>query len=285
MTTEEWKSAGKIREAGGYQLFLREGPPNGPPLLLLHGFPTASWDWHKLWPELSQRFQLIAPDFLGFGFSEKPYPHAYSVTEQADLCRQLLTLIGASRYHILAHDYGNSVAQELMALAREQDKAPRILSVAFLNGGLFPEAHQPRLIQSLLASPAGFLLVPFMSKSTLRRTFNRIFGPDYHLSESEIDSFWQLLQYHRGKRCIPALLRYMEERVEQRHRWVPPLLDSPYPIRLINGPEDPISGRHLAEHYANLRPDADIVYIKGVGHYPQIEAPEAVLDAFLDFHT
>ncbi len=105
------------------------------------------------------------------------------------------------------------------------------------------------------------------------------------MASTEVDSFWYLLQCNRGKHCVPALLRYMEERVEQRHRWVPPLLDSPYSIRLINGPEDPISGRHLAEHYANLRPDADIVYIKGVGHYPQIEAPQAVLDAFLDFHS
>ena len=57
----------------------------GEPLLLIHGFPSASWDWHYLWQPLAQRFRVIACDMLGFGDSAKPANHEYSLLEQADL--------------------------------------------------------------------------------------------------------------------------------------------------------------------------------------------------------
>ena len=57
----------------------------GEPLLLIHGFPSASWDWHYLWQPLAQRYRVIACDMLGFGDSAKPVNHEYSLLEQADL--------------------------------------------------------------------------------------------------------------------------------------------------------------------------------------------------------
>ena len=63
----------------------------GEPLLLIHGFPTASWDWHYLWAPLTQRFRVIACDMLGFGDSAKPRGHDYRLLEQADI--QQLSLI------------------------------------------------------------------------------------------------------------------------------------------------------------------------------------------------
>mgnify|MGYP006267241761 CR=1 FL=1 len=284
MTTAEWKQQGTFRTIAGYELFTITSKEAGTPLLLLHGFPTASWDWHKIWPELSKTFRLLSFDFLGFGFSEKPWPHAYQIVEQADLCEALLRQLGVRHYHLLAHDYGNSVAQELMARQSADHSGPRLKTVCFLNGGLFPEAHHARPVQQLLAGPLGPLAVSFMSKGILARSFRRIFGPQTQPSSKEIDQFWQLIRHHRGKRCIPGLMQYMEERRLQRERWVPPLLEGLIPVRLINGPEDPVSGRHLAEHFLNLTPTADIVYIDGVGHYPQMEAPAEVVHHVLDFH-
>ena len=55
------------------------------------------------------------------------------------------------------------------------------------------------------------------------------------------------------------------------------------PLRFVNGPEDPVSGRHMAERYRELVPNPDVVLLDGIGHYPQLEAPEHVLEAFLAF--
>ena len=66
----------------------------GEPLLLIHGFPTASWDWHYLWQPLAQRYRVIACDMLGFGDSAKPVDHEYSLLEQADLQQALEMSLG-----------------------------------------------------------------------------------------------------------------------------------------------------------------------------------------------
>jgi len=92
---------------------------DAPTLLLIHGFPTSSWDFSPIWQALTTHFNVIAPDLLGFGFSAKPVAYDYSILDQADLCEALLTRLGVNRFHILAHNYGDSVAQELLARAHD----------------------------------------------------------------------------------------------------------------------------------------------------------------------
>ncbi|MDX1665687.1 MAG: alpha/beta hydrolase [Saprospiraceae bacterium] len=282
MSIENWKQKGAYFSFKEHRIFyLREG--KGEVLLLVHGFPTSSWDWHKIWPALTLRYHIVAADMLGFGFSDKPAGHPYSIFEQADLQEALLNHLQIDAVHILAHDYGNTVTQELMARSLEGKDHPLIRSVCFLNGGLFPEAHKPRLIQELLAGPLGGLIIHFMSKRNLKRSFHNIFGPATPPSEEEIDSFWKLITYNKGKRALPRLLSYIKERKLNRQRWVNALQKTDVPLRLINGPKDPISGRHMAEYYRQQIPRPDVVLLPGIGHYPQIELPNAVLDHFLAF--
>ena len=75
----------------------------------------------------------------------------------------------------------------------------------------------------------------------------------------------------------------MRERKQFFDRWVNPLLESDVPMRLIDGPEDPVSGRHLAERYRELVTDADVVYLEGIGHYPQTEDPDGVIQNYRSF--
>ena len=114
MRPDEWRNRGRSFVYRGHRVFYRR-TGHGESLVLIHGFPTASWDWHKLWHELGQRFDVVAPDMLGFGFSDKPRDYDYSLVDQATLHETLLAELGISSVHILAHDYGDSVAQELLA--------------------------------------------------------------------------------------------------------------------------------------------------------------------------
>lgn len=285
MHPTNWKQQGERIAIGNQKWFVQHRIiPGKPVLLLLHGFPTSSYDWYKIWPALQASFSLIAPDFLGFGWSDKPYPHHYRIQEQADGCCKILGHFGIQSYHILAHDYGNTVAQELLSRQVEGTNHASIASIIFLNGGLFPEVHRPRTVQKLLAGPLGPLLATLLNKGRFSRTMQTIFGADYPPSTEDIDAFWSLIVQGKGKRCIPGLLHYMQERKTNRERWVPPILTDTIPIRLINGPEDPISGRHMARHFSQLKPGSDVVYINGVGHYPQVEAPDAVVQAIQQFH-
>ncbi|MCE4053735.1 alpha/beta fold hydrolase [Pseudomonas sp. Au-Pse12] len=254
----------------------------GEPLLLIHGFPTASWDWHYLWQPLARRYQVIACDMLGFGDSAKPLEHDYSLLQQADLQQALLAHLGIEEpVHLLAHDYGDSVAQEL--LARHYEERIDLASCVFLNGGLFPETHRPVLTQKLLLSPLGWMLGRTFSRQGLARSFRQIFGPQSSPSESVLDDFWSLVESNNGPRILHKLIGYIPERRVQRERWVAAMQRGEVPLRVIDGAQDPISGAHMVERYRQLIVQADTVLLPAIGHYPQIEAPQAVLQHYLEF--
>ncbi|VEF08827.1 alpha/beta hydrolase [Pseudomonas fluorescens] len=254
----------------------------GEPLLLIHGFPTASWDWHYLWQPLAQRYRVIACDMLGFGDSAKPVDHTYSLLEQADLQQALLAHLQIERpVHVLAHDYGDSVAQEL--LARHYEARIDVASCVFLNGGLFPETHRPLLMQKLLLSPLGWMIGRAFTRDALVKSFRHIFGPQTRPSESAMDDFWSLVDSNRGQRIMHKLISYIPERRVQRDRWVAAMQRGEIPLRVIDGEVDPISGAHMVARYRELIADADTVLLPGIGHYPQTEAPVQVLKHYLAF--
>ncbi len=247
-----------------------------PVLLLIHGFPSASIDWQHVWPRLSESFRLITLDMIGFGLSDKPKDYPYCIADQANVFQALIKQLGITEYHICAHDYGDTVAQELLAR-----RGNMILSTVLLNGGLFPETHRPVLMQKLLISPLGKWLIKFYSYKKLKRTFASICTKT--IPDEELKVYWNLLELNDGMAVMPKLIRYMEERRLHRNRWVTALQQAQGPIRLIDGIEDPISGIHMVERYRYLIDNADVVELAGVGHYPQVEAPQQVLIAALEF--
>ncbi|MFE3591277.1 alpha/beta fold hydrolase [Streptomyces niveus] len=100
----------------GHELFYREaGPPDAPVIVLLHGFPTSSFMFRHLIPELGDRYHVIAPDHLGFGLSDAPPvgDFDYSFDALADLTAQLLAGLGVTRYAIYVQDYGAPVGWRL----------------------------------------------------------------------------------------------------------------------------------------------------------------------------
>lgn len=290
VTVEAWRAAGELFRWRGHAIFMRSAG-DGEPLLLIHGFPTASWDWHPLWAPLAARFRVVTCDLLGFGFSAKPRGHAYRIALQADLLEAVLAQAGVTRCRVLAHDYGVTVAQELLARRREGSLPVALDGMGLLNGGLFPDAHRPLLTQKLLASPLGPLLARFTGRRRFGASMRAIWGAR-PIPDEELDAMWALVARDGGVLVLPALLDYMAQRRANRARWVgaltdPALASGPQrlPLRLIDGLADPISGAHLVARYRELVPAADIVELPGVGHYPQLEAPEQVLAAVLDLFS
>ena len=286
MALKIWKNKGWYFKYRDHNIFyLDEG--NGEVIVFIHGFPTASWDWHKLWPSLKSSYHLITLDMIGFGFSEKPLRYNYTIHDQADLFETILLDLGVRDVHILAHDYGDTVAQELMARYIERKNTGQnglnLRSVCLLNGGLFPEVYQPLRIQKLLKGPMGKFLSRLMGKGRFQKNFKAIFGKNTQPSPNEIDEFWDLITFRDGKRVVHRLIRYMDERLRHRKRWLQALQEADVPLKLIVGGADPVSGKQVAGRFRDLIPNPDIVLLKDIGHYPHIEAPELVLKHYLQF--
>jgi pimeloyl-ACP methyl ester carboxylesterase len=124
-------------EADGVTVFYREaGPPNGPVILLLHGFPTSSFQFRELIPRLADRYRVIAPDFPGFGFTEVPEQRRYKYSFDA-LASTVLAFTDALQlksYALYVFDYGAPVGFRL-AMARPE----RVTAIISQNGNAYEE--------------------------------------------------------------------------------------------------------------------------------------------------
>ncbi|UZE96421.1 alpha/beta fold hydrolase [Alkalimarinus alittae] len=277
-----WQQGGKWFTYRDHSIFCRiEG--KGEPLVLIHGFPTSSWDWHALWPGLTERYFVIAIDMIGFGFSDKPIDYDYNIVDQADLLSGFLRELGVQRCDLLCHDYGVNVAQELLARQLKGEHDCEITSVCFLNGGLFPEAHQSVFVQRLLSSSIGGIVSRFITKSTYEKSLCRLFGAASQPDPELLESFWTVVEYNNGLGLLHRLARYIDERRCHRNRWVEALQKADVPMRFINGIADPASGLEMADRYEVLIENGDVVRLEGVGHYPHIETPQRVLSTYLEF--
>lgn len=273
---QSWSQRGTLFSWKGQEIFvIEEG--QGPTLVCLHGFPTSSYDWEPLWAELTSRYRVLALDFLGFGLSSKP-DIPYSLFHQADLVEAVLADRGVEDYDLLAHDYGDTVALEL--LAREH---PGLQKVCLLNGGIFMDRARPELIQKILKGPLG----PLVGRLARRRLFSRrlaaVFGPSTQPTQELLTDYWALASRSNGGHIIHRVIQYMDERLRHQQRWTQAMQEQRRPLRLIIGTQDPVSGENMALAYEETVCEPDVVRLPGCGHYPQVEAPKATLHAILEF--
>jgi pimeloyl-ACP methyl ester carboxylesterase len=286
---KRWLDSGEYFDYLGFGIFYRVAG-SGPPLLLIHGYPFNSFDWAPIWPALTQRFTVIAPDMIGMGFSEKPVVYEYSVGDHADMHEALLAHLDIHNAHILAHDLGDSVGQELLARQEFGQQAYgmlRIDSITWLNGGMFNEVYTPRVAQKLMSrSPLGDIISHVQTGPAGRRllepTVREMFGRNTQPTRHTMEVFHQILDYNDGRRVMHKVGRFINDRYIHRNRWVRAMRQTAVPMRLIDGPADPNSGAHMARRYAEVVPDADVVMLADdIAHWPQLEAPDAVLTHFL----
>ncbi len=285
MKPSEWRENGKIFDYRGLPVFYRLSENADEVLLCLHGFPTSSYDYHKIWKPLVEKFSVLAFDMIGYGFSAKPSDFDYTTFNQADVLVALLAHLKIKRVHILAHDYGNTITLELLARAEESRLNFTIESICFLNGALFPETHRPLLAQKILISPLGFLFGRLISDRRFKTNLASIFGKHTQPIAGELEEFLQIFKFGGGRRIAYKLIRYMLERKTYRVRWVGALQAIKIPFRFINGSADPVSGAHLVKRFREVVPhQTDIIELAGIGHFPHFEVPEEVARLIFEFH-
>lgn len=269
----DWLAGGgRITPAGSnHQVFVRQdGPADGTPLTLLHGFPTSSHDWAPVLDHLlAAGHRVTALDLLGYGDSDKPRGHRYSILEQADLVEGMWTTLGIDTTAVIAHDVGDTVAQELLAR-----NPSRISTMTWLNGGLYPELHRRTRSQRLLHGPLGPFVARLMTESRFRAGLTEVLGRP--VPPEIMHAMWLGVERRRGVHALPSLLDYLDEREKYRERWGTALETYPGPQRFVWGPADPVSGAHMIAEVRRRIPHADVHVLDGVGHYPQVEAPDLV---------
>ena len=271
----KWQQRGETVEFRGHSIhaFHREGRERGPLLLLLHGFPSSSYDWRRLLERLPRR-EALAFDFLGFGLSDKPRDHEYSLFWQADLTEEMVRRYSGGRpVYVLAHDMGTSVANELMARDIEGKLGIFIEGILLFNGSMVLEEASPTPAQRALRSRLGPLVSRLSSERFFRHQFGSVFSATHPLSAEEAADQWSLVCHNGGRTLGHRTISYMDQRETYAERWHGAIRDWNGDLDLAWGLQDPVATTAVLDAVCALRPDAMVVQMAELAHYPQVEDP------------
>jgi len=275
----KWQAAGRIEDFRGHGIHVFTRPGSDPPVLLLHGFPSSSFDWRLLLEQEPER-AVLALDFLGFGLSDKPRDHVYSLKWQADLVEEMVSrhLAGSSPF-LVAHDMGTSVATEIFARDIEGTLGFQLCGALLFNGSIVLARASLTRSQKLLRGPLGPVAARLTNRPLFRREFGAIFSSAHPLTDAEAADQWALLCHNGGRTLGHRLIHYLDERERYADRWHGAVRDWPGPLSFAWGTEDPVATTSVLDALVELRPRAPVRRLPGIGHYPQIEDPPALADA------
>jgi pimeloyl-ACP methyl ester carboxylesterase len=273
---DEWiAQCETLKSRKGHNLaYRRRG--TGPSMVLLHGFPTWSFDYAAVATDLARDHDVITLDFLGYGASDKPNPYEYSVKESADSVEDLLALLGLSSVHLVVHDYGGIVGQELADRQLGGQSPFNISGLTILNCGIVYSAYRPTTLQRLLITPfIGRLIASNITPGAVRSGLAGIWGKS-KLTDQEFEDIWKGISLKNGQKLAHLHIHYNTERARHHQRWEDALVGWKGPLHLIWGLDDPVSGKHVLDLATKMLPRAGVTRLEGVGHFPQVEAPEKV---------
>jgi pimeloyl-ACP methyl ester carboxylesterase len=272
-------------EADGVKVFYREaGPADAPVVLLLHGFPTSSFQYRELIPRLADKYHVIAPDLPGFGFTEVPQQRGYRYTFDA-LAETMLAFTDALRlnsYTLYVFDYGAPTGFRL-AMARPE----RVTAIVSQNGNAYEEglgdAWAPIQLYWRDPTPGNRdMLRQALSPEGLRSQYtDGVHDPDVIAPEGytldaamiarpgnmdiQLDLF---LDYANNVKLYPAFQKYFRE--------------SKPPLLAIWGKNDPFFIPPGAEAYPRDNPNATVQFLD-TGHFALETHVEEIAFAMREF--
>ncbi len=284
-----WLDRGRHHNVCGRRVFVIDTAPSKsyarrPPLLIVHGFPTSSFDWHLLLPELARKRRVVLFDLPGFGFSDKPERYSYSLFEQADVAEALIERLGLERPHVVAHDMGVSIASELLARRQRKLFKGDLSSLLLMSAGVYGELAKVTTSQKVLLTPLGPAFAGLGVGAVFRLQVQQVF--ERSVPAEEISAMWEQIVYLDGHKRMAQIIGYLRERERFEERWIGALRTAEdVPIHLLWGSHDPTSLFSIGERLAFEIPHAELVKLERVGHYPQLEAPEetaAAIESWLE---
>jgi pimeloyl-ACP methyl ester carboxylesterase len=283
-TWADWSSRAEHHEVAGSPVaFYDLGLADGPVATYLHGYPSSSLDLAPVAGILADTSRLLTLDLPGFGASAKPTDHRYSIHAAADAVEVLWASKAIDRTVLVAHDYGASVGQELLARRADGALGVDVIAVVWMNGGVYPDLHRPTAGQQMLLDPDhGAELAAAVTEEMFTEGIRGTWGARRELPADDVHEMWCSMDERGGVALMHDLLHYVADRREHEARWREALESFDRPTWFVWGDLDPVSGAHMIERVEQRVPGARVVRLADVGHWPPLEAPDVVAAAMAD---
>jgi haloalkane dehalogenase len=261
----------------GRMHYIDEG--TGPPVLLVHGTPTWSFEYRHVIRAAMGSSRCIAPDQLGFGLSDRPRQASYTPEAHARRLREFVDAMGLDHFALVVHDYGGPIGLPLAL-------AGRVTRLVMLNTWMWPfdddkeMANRARLVQGafgrwmyrhLNASLKMLMPSAYAQRSRLTRSIHRQYLAPFRTKDDRVLVLWPLAYALLGS---GPFYRELYSRIDALRM---------IPTSIIWGLKDTAFRPHLLERWRQELPDASVLAMDNAGHWPHEEAPSEVAEAIAEF--
>lgn len=290
MTAENWKNKGKFVTIDNKQVFVidENEDKHVTTLVILHGYPTSSYDYYRIIPHLSHYFRIVIHDHLGFGFSDKPDSLTYSLIDQADIALQLWQKLGLKSVTLLAHDYGTSIAKEILARKNHNLIPIKINKMYLCSSSMRLEYLHLRNIDKLLRDRKLGRYIYRLTSYGYRK-IKRKFKKDninYQIEKDyDIKQMWNQLNSSEGQKEVHFLSNFINERYTYWHRWTNALKEATIPIKIFWEKTDPVAIKEIAIVLATEEVSNHLSWIENIKHYSIIETPKQWIRLVFDYQN
>lgn len=262
----------RYQEVSGKRIFYREaGDPSKPTLLLLHGFPSSSHTYRELIPLLSGRYHVIAPDYLGFGYSDHPDPdqQPYSFDLLANSVLGLIHKLGIQEYVIYMQDFGAPVGFRVMMKDPKRLKGLIVQNANAYREGLtearwnfFKNAHEDRSTENVAKLYALTSRESIVEKQYLRD----VKGKEEIMSPDSWNQDLSFLQSEKDRKIQVQLFQDYYNNLLAYPKWQAFLRKRQPPTLIVWGKNDPAFIAPGAEAYLRDLPNAEL-HLLDAGHF------------------
>lgn len=268
----------RFTEVDGVRVHYQEaGQSDAPAMILIHGFAASNLVWSKVLLEIAENgLRVIAPDLLGYGYSDKPRQFDYTILRQAEMVVSLMKQLGIERGVVVGSSYGGAIAATI-ALDH-----PELVEKLILIGAVTNNKPTRYLLMRLFGSPIiGDILSPLVvgSRSLLRLRMKRVYDRhSWELDERRVDARHLPLRTRGAHRAvIRTVRRWDAERISREAHLIT------QPTLVLWGDTDrevPLGdGKRLHEEIPNSR----LIVFQACGHLPHEEYPQAVIKVISEF--
>ncbi len=284
----DWeKHGGHLREAGhshfieidGVRVHYEEaGERSDPAILLIHGFCASSLVWRDVLESLPARgFRVVAPDLVGFGFSDKPRAWEYTIEAQARVVVRLMDELGIESAAVVGSSYGGAVAATCAL-----DYPERVSRLVLVDAVSNDDVKRQRLLRLGATPLMGDVVAPLVlgSRGLMGRRMRQAYAPsNAHLFDDgrETAQLLPLRAASTQRAVLKTLRRWDAARIEQQaHRIEQPVL-------LVWGDEDRDVPLKNGERLHALIPHSRLFVFQNCGHLPQEERPSEFTELVAEF--
>jgi len=260
---EEWRMSGKyftwtssLPENAGKQLqvfYTCQGDAVRPAIVMLHGFPTSSFDFKPLMLALQSDYRVCTLDFPGYGVSDKPQPpYRYSLGEDAKLVWDFVTsVVPMKEFVLLSHDRADSVALNFLQLYQAAANPPfRITHQILMNANMYlPLANLTEFQKAMLDPRTSAIAVQRVSAERLATGLGASqYSPPLPPNDPEVLALKYNFVFQDGVTVIRATIQYLNERKLLEVSFLDTLSKSDVPATLIWGMHDMVSPARVADY-------------------------------------